>query len=125
MTSSDPLLAVQFAHRNRTARNYTYLAGIVLGLVAGCVWLVAFPELGPKQPQYKVFGGFLVGLVCASLVVLIAPRSLFPAFAACPDCGESWEIREGRSVRHEDQMTSWKECPGCKAAMPLRARRPG
>lgn len=106
-------------------RNCTYLAGILVGLAAGCVWLIAFPEWGPKQPQYKVFGGFLAGLVGSSLVVLIAPRSLFPAFAACPACGESWEIEEGRRVRPEDEMTSWKECPGCQAPMPLGENRGG
>lgn len=109
------------AQRNRTVRNLVLLAGVLLGVAAGAVWVGLDPEPGLK-PQDKLAIGLVCGMVAAG-VLSMRSRSLFRSLARCPACGYNWEIKEGRYVQAHEQMPNWSKCPGCGAAMSDEALR--
>jgi hypothetical protein len=103
--------AKALAQRNRTARNRTLFAGIMVGVsVSAALYVFGF---GTGR-FYE--NGVLCGASVAGLYIYIVGRRKTNS-ASCPVCGHCWEIREGTSVRSEDDMTNWSNCPGCKIQM--------
>jgi predicted RNA-binding Zn-ribbon protein involved in translation (DUF1610 family) len=115
-----PLSPVQaqkhIALRNRTVRNRVWLAGVLAGIAGGVAWLILAPDHGTK-PQDRLALGLVGGLAAAALAQITARQWLFPTLARCPTCGHDWEIQEGRSAQPRQQMTHWRQCPGCGIRM--------
>ena len=104
------------ARRNQTVRNGTFLLGILIGLAASVVWLVLVPTEGPRN-QNKILIGVVGGALLGSLLLVTCEAALFRLKASCPNCGHSWEIKEGRTVPAMAQMPNWDKCPGCGLRM--------
>ena len=104
------------ARRNQTVRNGVFLLGVLAGLVVAIVWFALAPVEGPK-PQTKFLIGIALGAMLGVFVLGVHDSSLFPNKAACPTCGHSWEIQEGRGVPVMAQMPNWDKCPGCGMLM--------
>jgi hypothetical protein len=110
------LAAKQLAQRNSTRRNLVMLAGVVVGVLffAGYVLLMNGVAVGAGLFVLAVG----LGATVAGAFLLRYSSRLTPDLAACPQCGESWEIREGRSVPYSQRMAYWDKCPGC--SLPMR-----
>src|SRR5476649_1803168 len=100
------------ARRNQTKRNQVWLVGVLFGVATSGAWFLLSPTEGPS-PQAKFVIGVIVGSLFAALYLVTQQSSLFPKEAACPVCGHSWEIKEGRFVPPQAQMPNWDKCPGC------------
>jgi hypothetical protein len=74
-----------------------------------------------RSPQSLGAGTFIAGVALGALaafgVLHKFSGKITPALACCPACGQSWEIKEGRSVPYTERMTYWDECPGCELPM--------
>jgi hypothetical protein len=103
--------AKALAQRNRTARNRTLFTGIMIGVsVSAALYVLGFGT----ERFYE--NGALCGASVAGLYIYIVGRRKTNS-SSCPVCRHCWEIREGRSVRPEDDMTNWSSCPGCQIQM--------
>jgi len=119
MTSNLVVLVRQqkaLARRNQTVRNSVLFLGLLAGLVVAIAWFVLDPVEGPK-PQTKFLIGIASGAMLGAFVLAVHESSLSPNKAACPTCGHSWEIQEGRGVQAMAKMPNWDKCPGCGIPM--------
>ncbi len=104
------------ARRNQTVRNGVFFVGVLAGLIVATAWFLLDPVAGPK-PQAKFLIGAASGAMLGAFALVVHESSLFPNKAACPTCGHSWEIQEGRGVPAMAKMPNWDKCPGCGILM--------
>jgi hypothetical protein len=106
----------ELAYRNRSKRNWLLLAGVLVGTFLAVGWFVILPQ-GLPPPITKLVIGVGLGTVFGIWLMFRLQHRVFPASATCPQCGYSWEIKEGRSARPQDRMPNWDRCPGCGLLM--------
>jgi hypothetical protein len=106
----------ELARRNRSMRNWLLFAGVLIGTLLAIGWFVLLPQ-GLPLPITKLIIGVGLGTLFGYWLIFRLRHRIFPAFAGCPQCGYSWEIKEGRSARPQDQMQTWDRCPGCGLLM--------
>lgn len=110
------LAAKRLAESNRTKRNLVFFAAIAMAVLAFVAYIVT-NERADVEPSDLVVAVAL-GSVSAGLVLWRFSAHITPSLAACPTCGRSWEIKEGRSVPYAERMPLWDKCPGC--GLPMR-----
>lgn len=103
------------ARRNRDVRNAIFLGGVLLGAAAGLIWSFHMAKDGVLRMGWVV--GVAAGWGLGALVLSVHRQAIFPRAAACPTCGHSWEIKEGRTVPPSEYMPGWDRCPGCQQLM--------
>jgi ribosomal protein S27AE len=119
--STDQLIASvreqkALAQRNRSIRNWVFLSALLTSGLVFAIWYVISPTTD-KELKLRVIGCFAGGGLLHYLTISLQERILTPKGAACPRCGYSWEIKEGRGVHASEVMTNWDKCPGCGLLM--------
>lgn len=104
------------AHRNRSAKNWILFISLTLGGLAWGVWYFMSPA---PTTTLKGRAGICILASCIGHYFFFAihGKTIITREAACPQCGHSWEIKEGRGVPPTEIMTNWDKCPGCGILM--------
>jgi len=104
------------AHRNRSVKNWGLLVSFLVGGLGWGIWHFISPA--PSQ-LLKIRFPICIAISCVGYYIWLAQygKALIPREAACPQCGQCWEIKEGRGVPPSEVMTNWDKCPGCGILM--------
>jgi hypothetical protein len=110
------LAAKRLAESNQTKRNLVFFAGIGMAILAFVAYIVTNERVDVEPNNFVV--AVAIGSVSAGLMLWRFSAYITPSLAACPNCGLSWEIKEGRYVPYSERMPLWDRCPGC--GLPMR-----
>jgi len=110
------LEAKSLARSNRSKRNVIRLVGYLGGMGVAVIWCLVAPNSSPKFAE-KIFIGAIVGAFAAAVFLHFFESRYVSVLAQCPQCGYSWEIKEGRGIPHAEIMEYWYQCPGCGLLM--------